>query len=133
MRPKLLRITNPSSGTLVCDRARLADSFLPRLVGLLGEQGLERGDGLWITPSSGVHTWGMSFPIDIVALDGELRVVDVRPATPPWSIGGLGLKTRSVLELPPGQAERSLISIGDTLSIYPAWNAELHEALRATV
>jgi hypothetical protein len=117
MMPTLLQITNSKHGTLVCDRARIADTFLTRLTGLIGERALERGAGLWITPSSGVHTSGMTFPIDIVALDRNLQVVDVAPDTGPWRVAGLGWTTRSVLELPAGQIARSMISIGDRLSI----------------
>jgi len=117
MRTTRLHITKGESGTLVCDRARIADTFVSRLVGLLGQKNLEYGDGLWITPSSGVHTWGMSFPIDIVALDRGLCVVDLASETGPWRLAGLGWSTSSILELPSGQIARSLISIGDRLSI----------------
>jgi uncharacterized membrane protein (UPF0127 family) len=114
---RLYRITDTATGAVVCDRARLADTFLTRLVGLLTHDGLEAGEGLLITPSSGVHTWGMSFPIDIVALDEHLHVTKVSPHTGPWRIAGLSLKTRSVLELPAGQIDRTLIHVGDALQI----------------
>jgi uncharacterized membrane protein (UPF0127 family) len=132
MRPTLLQVTNGERGILVCDRARLADAFLSRLVGLLGLKNLEGGDGLWITPSSGVHTWGMRFPIDIVALDRNLRVVDVAPEIGPWRIAGLGWSTRSVLELPAGQIARSVISIGDRLSISRVEKCNAKAHARAT-
>jgi uncharacterized protein len=55
-------------------RIAVADTGLARLIGLLGRKKLEQGSGLWIQPSSGVHTFGMRFPIDVVALDRKLRV-----------------------------------------------------------
>jgi len=48
------------------------------MVGLLGKARLDPGKGLLIVPSSGVHTWGMRFPIDVVALNRHLRVLDVK-------------------------------------------------------
>jgi uncharacterized membrane protein (UPF0127 family) len=120
MAHELFRITNETRGTLVCDRARIADSFLTRLVGLLGRRFLDPGEGLLITPSSGVHTFGMAFPIDIVALDSRMRINRIREKTGPWRIGGLSLRTKSVLELPAGQSSRARIEIGDQLSIAPA-------------
>jgi uncharacterized membrane protein (UPF0127 family) len=117
MQPGLLHIANPDSGTVVCDRARVADTFVTRLVGLLGRTTFEQGEGLWITPSSGVHTFGMSIPIDIVALDQNLRVLQAAARTGPWRIAGLGWSVSSVLELPAGQIERSRISVGDRLCI----------------
>lgn len=101
--------------SLVCDRARLADTTLTRLFGLLGKPPLVPGQGLLILPSSGVHTWGMSSAIDIVALDREQRVIRLCPNVGPWHLRGLTLRTRSVLELPPGQIERSELAIGDML------------------
>ena len=117
---RLLSITNAGRGTVVCDRARLAETSRTRLLGLLGETSLAVGDGLWITPSSGVHTWGMSFAIDVVALDGDLRVVAAVGSVGPWRLAGLSWKTRSVLELPPGQIDRAEIAVGDRLEIREA-------------
>ena len=34
------------------------------------------GEALWIVPSRGVHTWGMRFAIDVVALDERGVVID---------------------------------------------------------
>lgn len=116
----LFCIANTVRGSLVCDRARIADTFLTRLVGLLGKECLRQGEGLLIIPSSGVHTWGMAFPIDIVALDENYRITKTCPDTGPWRIGGLGLSTRSILELPAGQIRRSQTVVGDVLSITPA-------------
>lgn len=125
---KLLSITNAGRGTTVCDRARLAETSRTRLLGLLGEQGLAAGEGLWITPSSGVHTWGMSFAIDVVALDAHLRVVAAVERVGPWRLAGLSWKTRSVLELPAGQIERAEIAVGDTLEIREATPPEVSAA-----
>lgn len=110
-----ISILNVSKTTVVCHKGRLADTFVTRLFGLLGKKGMQPGEGLLIKPSSGVHTFGMSFPIDIVALDRTYRVVGAWTNIGPWRIRGLSLKTRSVLELPAGQIERSKIVAGDEL------------------
>ncbi len=117
MARKFYCVANLACGTTVCHRAQVADTTLTRLFGLLGSKALAIGEGLLIEPSSGVHTWGMSFPIDIVALDRNLRVIRLSPNTGPWKIRGVSLCTRSVLELPAGQIERTRLAVGDTLHI----------------
>jgi uncharacterized membrane protein (UPF0127 family) len=70
---------------------------------------------MWITPSSGVHTFWMRMRIDIVALDSRMRVIRLGHAVRPWRLSGLSLKTRSVLELPAGQIQACGIQTGDVM------------------
>ena len=118
-----ISIHNQTRATVVCHQVRIADTFLSRLVGLLGKRTLTPGTGLLIQPSSGVHTWGMAFPIDIVALGRSYEVVGAWQSVGPWRIRGLSLKTRHVLELPPGQIERAQITVGDELCLIAASDA----------
>lgn len=104
----------------VCPEAEVADTFVSRLVGLLGRRGIGEDAGLLIRPCSGVHTLGMSFPIDVVSLDSKNRVLGVRESMPPWRIGRVGLRTRSVLELAPGRIRGCGIEVGHQLVIQPA-------------
>ncbi len=110
-------ILNKTKDTVVCTEGRVADTLPTRLFGLLGRKGMDPGEGLLISPSSGVHTFGMSFAIDIVAMDREQHVVGVWFEVAPWKVRGVGWKTRRVLELSSGEARRSKIEIGDELII----------------
>jgi hypothetical protein len=74
---KPIGIVNTSKNALVGSDIRVAATAWSRLVGLLGQVSLDPGGGLLIVPSSGVHTWGMLFPIDVVALDRRMRVLGV--------------------------------------------------------
>ena len=116
---RLIEIVNPSKNTVVGSSIRVATTAWSRLVGLLGEAGLDPGGGLLIVPSSGVHTWGMRFPIDVVALDGRMRVLGIWERLGSCRIAALGWKTRSVLELPAGTIRRSQIAVNDQLVITP--------------
>ena len=110
-------IKDGTKGSVVCTEGTLANTFRTRLFGLLGRKGLKQGAGLLIKPSSGVHTFGMAFPIDIVSLDQNYRVLGVFENTGPWTIRGLSLKTRSVLELPAGRIQECGIEPGDELTL----------------
>ena len=104
---------------MACRELLLADTPRTRLLGLLGRDALAPGVGLLIRPSSGVHTFGMRFPIDVVALDCNSRVLATWQAVPPWRVRGLGFKTSSVLELGAGEARQAGIDVGDLLTIAP--------------
>jgi uncharacterized membrane protein (UPF0127 family) len=112
-----LSIIDATNSRNVCSCAVLANTFLSRLVGLLGKRELPEGAGLLIRPSSGVHTFGMSFPIDIVSLDKQNRVIGLFEKTGPWKVSGVSLRTHSVLELPPGRIRQCGVSIGDQLEL----------------
>jgi uncharacterized membrane protein (UPF0127 family) len=120
MHMQSVSITNQTRDTLVCREAGVADTFATRLFGLLGRDTLEPGTGLLLQPSTGAHTWGMKFDIDIVTLDEENRVVGLWENVRPWKMRGLSARTRSVLELPAGQIAKANIAVGDELSVTDA-------------
>jgi uncharacterized protein len=114
---KQLTITIPHKSVTVGSQIGLADTSMTRLFGLLGKDGLDPGAGILIRPSSGVHTMGMRFAIDVIALDRDLRVVKLWPRLRPWRVTSVNLRTQSVLELGPGQIEQCGIEPGDQLVI----------------
>jgi hypothetical protein len=118
---RTLYVYNRTRETFVATEATLADGYLPRLVGLLGKtrRWAQLGRGLWIVPSSGVHTIGMLFPIDLIYLSKEKEVVHVEEHVRPFRISKVSLKAASVLELPPHTIYRSGTRVGDKLEIAP--------------
>ncbi|HWN21088.1 MAG TPA: DUF192 domain-containing protein [Gaiellaceae bacterium] len=102
-----------TDGQLVC-RARVATSFISRFLGLMGTAQLPHGSGLLFPGSRSVHTHFMRFPIDVVFLDSDRRIVSVAPELRPWRFatakGG-----DSVLELAAGECERLGLAEGDVL------------------
>ena len=110
-------ICNKSKALTVGTKIGMADSFLSRLVGLLGKRRLDSGCGILIEPSSGVHTIGMLFSIDVVALDNNLRVLKVWPRLSPFRITSISFKVHCVLELAAGEIERLGITVGDELEV----------------
>jgi uncharacterized membrane protein (UPF0127 family) len=117
-----LYVYNKTRQTFLATEAALADSYLLRLVGLLGKtkRWAQRGQGLWIVPSSGVHTIGMLFPIDLIFLGKEKEVVHVEEHVRPFRISKVSWKASSVLELPAHTIYRSGTQVGDRLEIAPA-------------
>jgi uncharacterized membrane protein (UPF0127 family) len=82
------------------------------------------GYGLWITPSHGVHTFGMRFPIDVVYLDGNKIVVYTKPNLKPWRLAAVSMRTASVLELPHNTLVSTGTTVGDLIEIASATGRE---------
>ena len=112
-------VYNKTRETFVATEATVADSYLRRLIGLLGKTSrwARLGCGLWIVPSRGVHTIGMLFPIDLIFLDKDKEVVHVAEHVRPFRISTVSLKAASVLELPPHTIYRTGTQVGDRLEI----------------
>lgn len=87
----------------------------------MGRRTLAADEGLLIEPCSSIHTMFMRFPIDVIFLDEERRVVKI--ATVPPFRASLGRGSRSVLEAPAGTAERSGLRVGDALRLTPLSDA----------
>jgi len=115
-------VYNRTQQTLMASEVTVADSYLRRLVGLLGRPpGWARPErGLWIIPSNAVHTLGMMFPIDVVFLDGGNQVVRTQEFLRPFRVSRICLDAQSVLELSPRTISRSRTRVGDHLEIIPA-------------
>lgn len=112
---KVVQAKNATRESVLGERIRVADTGLSRIVGLLGERGLETGDGLLIVPSQGVHTWGMLFTIDVAVLDDDWKVIGLRHELRPFRMTRFFWKAAAVLELPAGVLQRTSTEVGDAI------------------
>ena len=80
-------------------RVPVASSLRARLLGLALLDRAEAGAGLLIPRCRSVHTFGMRFALDLLFLDPEWRVIELRRAVPPRRMARCAGAT-SVLELP---------------------------------
>jgi len=110
---------NVTRGTVLASKLELAGTGEARRKGLLGREGLEPGEGLWIAPCESVHTFFMRFAIDLVYLDRKHRVEKVRQSVGPWRLSAC-FSAHSVLELPAGTINMSQTECGDMVEIAPA-------------
>ncbi len=60
----------------------VAGTRLQRMRGLLGRRGSAEGSAMLFPNASAVHTIGMRFPISVVFLDEDMRVIRVDRAPP---------------------------------------------------
>jgi uncharacterized protein len=126
-----LQILNVTRQTVLANRAEVADTAAKRNKGLLGRDGLAAGEGLWIVPCEGVHTFGMRFPIDLVYLDRNKRVKKVRNNVPAYRLSAC-LTAHSILELPSGTVHKTQTRSGDVLDFMPAVLSAENDSLTST-
>ncbi len=89
----------------LASRVEVADTLPARLAGLIGRS-LGEEEGLYLSPCSSVHTFGMGGPIDVVFLDEEGRALSLYHALPPWRATRWVRGARGALELPAGTLAR---------------------------
>ena len=112
-----MTLRDVTRATAVGSRITIANTSLTRLIGLVGRRELDSGCGLLIRPSSGIHTFGMLFSIDVVALSKDLRVLRVWHRLGPFRMTSVNLKIHSMLELPAGQISNCQMQVGDQLEL----------------
>ena len=116
MTQRTVLVRNETRDRILAESAEVADSSAKRKKGLLGRNTFVRGEGLWIVPCEGVHTWGMKFPIDVLYLDKKSRIRKVLRAMMPWRLS-VCLSAHSVLELPAAVIEETGTQPGDQLDL----------------
>ncbi|ABO50636.1 protein of unknown function DUF192 [Desulforamulus reducens MI-1] len=110
-----MQLINQSTGRLVASQVGLAKTFWQRLKGLLGKKELPPGHGLAITPCYSIHTCFMRFPIDVVFLNKHGKVLHLIEHMTPWHFSPIIWNAVTVIELPFGSLQSSLLKPGDVL------------------
>ncbi|RLC67331.1 MAG: DUF192 domain-containing protein [Chloroflexi bacterium] len=110
---------NESQGELLLARVRRCTSFLCRLRGLTFRRTLDHDEGLLLIANresrtdATIHMFFVFFPIAVVWLDQNGRVVDAKLARPFRPFYTPRAPARDVLEGPPGLLKQ--VQIGDQL------------------
>ncbi|MEE9334677.1 MAG: DUF192 domain-containing protein [Granulosicoccaceae bacterium] len=92
----------------------VAAGFVARLRGLLFTDSLSPNHGMYIKSCSEVHSFGMAYPLDIVFLDNESKIIRV-DILPRHSMRRCRDAT-AVIELSEGSVEILGMKLGDLLS-----------------
>lgn len=112
-----MKIINLTRNTILADKARIADSFLARLIGLLNSSGLDQGQALVLSPSNSIHSFFMRFTFDAIFLNRDQQVIALIPGFKPFRISRLYFKAISTIELPAGAILASKTQIKDKIEL----------------
>jgi uncharacterized membrane protein (UPF0127 family) len=103
-------------GAIVARLVEGAFDSQSRRRGLLGRTSFPEGSAVIIAPSSAVHTFGMKFPIDVVFVSRDGRVLQINASVPPFRIA-VAWRAFAAIELPAGTAVRADLHKDDHLEI----------------
>lgn len=112
-----MKAIDTTSGKELAGSLSVAATVFSRTRGLLGKQALPLGEGLLIRPCKGVHTFLMKFPIDVVFLDRNNRVIGAVNNLQPYRLTRVLLSSASAIELPAGTLLTSDTVVGNDIVI----------------
>jgi len=111
-------LLNITKGTNL-GQLELADSFMSRFLGLMFRNNLERGLILKLPSSrsrrgSAIHMFFMKFPLDIIFVDADKKIVDM-VSIEPWKTYTPKDPAKYVIEMEKGSINNFNLEIGDEL------------------
>ncbi|WP_280770409.1 DUF192 domain-containing protein [Salipaludibacillus daqingensis] len=109
---KLAKVSRLELGTV-----KKADTFATRLKGLMFRRKPIENEALWIKPCNSIHTCFMNFPIDVLFLDKNERIVHMIENLKPWRFVPPVAHSKSVLELPKGTIQQEGLQKGEKLEL----------------
>jgi hypothetical protein len=111
---------NRTRATYLATDLLIARTHWSRFRGLMATDSsrFSRGQGLWINPSRGIHTFAMRFPIDAVYLDRDRMIIHIEQDLKPWRMAAVRISAASVLELPTGTIAATQTVLGDQVDIF---------------
>ena len=112
-------ILSQNKEKVVSRKAQVADSFFSRLIGLMFKESIGQDEALIFYNATSIHTFFMRFPIDIVFLDKNKRIIRICRALAPWKMVFCP-KAYITIEFPADQASKNTLKMGDFLYIEPA-------------
>ena len=109
---KLYQLINSTTGKPVLLKVQVADTFIRRLLGLMGKT-LEESEGLIIKPCNSIHCFFMKIPIDVLFLDKDNTVIKKIDCMMPWAVSPIVRHAKSVIEGNAGSFRE--VTVGDKL------------------
>lgn len=110
------RLVVAGSNRQVASAIEVAGDSASRKKGLLGRSSLAEGTAFVIAPCSAVHTFGMQFPIDVIYVARDGRVVKVTERLGRSRVSA-ALGAFAAIEMAAGAAGRVGLEAGDVLAV----------------
>jgi uncharacterized membrane protein (UPF0127 family) len=110
-------LKNRATGDVIAGSVVHPKGWYRRTLGLLSRTSLGQDEGLWLDRCWGIHTVGMKFPIDVLFLDEELRILSIRPNVRAGRLAVSQTDAHHVIELSAGTCERLDLLRGDRMEL----------------
>ncbi|ART75880.1 hypothetical protein B4U37_07485 [Sutcliffiella horikoshii] len=94
----------------------IADTFTKRFIGLMFKRSIHN-KGIMLSPCNSVHMFFMRFPIDIIFVNGDGRILLSIKELKPWRVSPIVKNSSHVIEMPCGSIERYNLYKGTSIVI----------------
>lgn len=121
-------IVNVTRGTAIARHIDIAASFRARAQGLIGRADLPADHAFVLYPCNGVHALFLAFPLNVIYLDRDDRVL-LASCLRPWHVGPIVWRSRTVIELPTGTVARTETVAGDLIAWQKPGDAGARDAV----
>ncbi|MGE0267828.1 MAG: DUF192 domain-containing protein [Candidatus Omnitrophota bacterium] len=108
-------IFNDSKKTVIANKAKIADTFLSRMIGLLKHEQLLNNEALVITRCNSIHMFFMKFAIDVIFVNNSKKVVGLIKNIKPNQMSRIYWNASVAIELPVGAISISKSELGDKI------------------
>jgi len=121
---RITRLVDRMTGKVLADKVELAETFWRRFLGLMFRRNFRKGQALLFKLAKsgryGVHMFFVRFPIDLLYLNQNFVVVDIRRELRPWRIHRPKVKANYIVELPAGTISLTRTKLGHKLALRKA-------------
>jgi len=91
-----------------------ANTFRARLLGLMFKKSMAPNEALLIEPCNSVHTCWMRFPIDVLFMDANGCILEIRENVQPFRLVW-NRRARAVLEINAKHARQQGLTVGSVI------------------
>lgn len=96
-------------------QVRVATNLLQRGVGVIGWKNFDNLNGLLLPGTNSIHTFFVRFPLDLVFLDKDQKVIHLVRNLKPFRFSPIVWQAKAVLEMPEGSVEKYSIKLHDEI------------------
>lgn len=98
-------------------KVETANSLWKKTIGVIGWKDFGTKNGLLLKNTNSIHTFFVSFPLDLCFLDKDMKIIHIVENLKPFSFSPIIWKARHVLEMPVDSIKKFSLKNGDSINL----------------
>ena len=125
-------IHNLTKNNVIAHKAVIAEGFATRGIGMIGKN-FDGFDAMVFNRCNSIHTMFMSIKIDVLFIDSENSICEIRERLLPWKPLVRCSNATTVIELPAGTVGKKGAEVGDSIDLNAELTKETEKKIRASI
>lgn len=109
-------VVHKKTNQTIASKMSYANTVFSRMKGLMFMDEMKGMDALLIDPCNSIHNCFVRFPLDVLFLDKNYRIVKIIRHFKPWRFSWIYFRAKMVIEMPSGKLSRD-IEVGDEVEV----------------